>query len=107
MQEIGYTEWLKEQEKQGGGPYDPATVDQYITDAKRVEKVYGNLDELYAKDCLAEVLQKLEYAAKARKQDIHRPNPKGLYGPGYRTAVKWYREYRKSAGESAMTGAPE
>ena len=77
----------------GGGPYKPATIDQYIRDAKYVEKVYGNIDEFYAKDCLAEVLQKLEYAAKARKQDFHRPNPKGLYGPGYRTAVKKYREF--------------
>ena len=32
-------------------------------DAKSVEKIYGNLDELYAKDCIAEVLQELEYAA--------------------------------------------
>ena len=99
MQEIGFRAWLEVQEKKrGDGPLDPKSVDQYITDARCVKKVYGNLDELYAKDSLAEVLQELEYAAKARKQDIHRPNPKGLYGPGYRTAVNWYREYRESAG---------
>ena len=63
MQESRFREWLDKQEKRGGGPYDPGTVAQYISDAKSVEKIYGNLDELYAKDCIAEVLQELEYAA--------------------------------------------
>ena len=107
MQEKGYRTWLETQEKRGGGPYKQATVDTYIRDAKRVEKVYGkNLDELYAKDCLAEVLQELEDAAKARKQDFHLTTPKRFYGPGYRSAVDSYRKYRRSAGESEFRSAP-
>ena len=77
--------------RNGGGPYDPGTVAQYISDAKSVEKIDGNLDELYAKDCIAEVLQELEYAATARKQDS--PNPKRLHGPGYKSAVNAYRKF--------------
>ena len=97
MQEKGYRAWLEAQEKRGGGPYKQTTVDTYIRDAKYVEKVYGkNLDELYAKDCLAEVLRELEDAAKDRKQDFHLPNAKRFYGPGYRSAVDLYRKYRKS-----------
>ena len=91
MQESRFREWLDKQEKRGGGPYDPGTVAQYISDAKSVEKIYGNLDELYAKDCIAEVLQELEYAATARKQDS--PNPKGLHGPSYKSAVNAYRKF--------------
>ena len=91
MQKIKFRAWLEKQEKQGGGPFAPGTVDQYIRDADKVEKGCGDLDELYAKDCLAEVLQKLEYAATARKRD--RPNPKGLHGPGYKYAVNAYRKF--------------
>ena len=97
MQEKGYRAWLEVQEKRGGGPYKQTTVDTYIRDVKRVEKIYGkSLDELYAEDCLAEILQELEDAAKARKQGFHLPNPKRFYGPGYRSAVDSYRKYRKS-----------
>ena len=100
MQESRFRAWLYKQEKRGGGHYVPATVRQYLSDAQAVEKNYGrNLDEFYAKDCLAEVLQELEYAAKARKQD--RPNPKDLHGPGYRTAVTKYREFCDWAGGRA------
>ena len=107
MQEKGYRAWLAAQEKREGGPYKQATVDTYIRDAKRVERVYGkNLDELYVKDCLAQVLEELEDAAKARKQDFHLSNPKRFYGPGYRSAVDSYRKYRKSAGESESRSAP-
>ena len=46
MQEIGFGAWLEVQEKKrGDGPLDPKSVDQYITDARCVNKVYGNLDE--------------------------------------------------------------
>ena len=81
MQERKFRAWLDKQEKRGGGPYNPDTIGQYVSDAKAVEevveKVYGrNLDELYAKDCLAEVLHELEGVAKARKSDG--PNPYGL-----------------------------
>ena len=90
MQESRFRAWLEKQEKRRGGPYNPDTIGQYVSDAKAVkeavEKIYGrNLDELYAKDCLAEVLQELECVAKSRKSDG--PNPYGLYGSGYRTAV--------------------
>ena len=88
--------WLETQEKRGGGPYKSKTIDQYIWDAQAVEevveKVYGrNLDGLYAKDGLAEVLQELECVAQARKSDG--PNRYGLYGPGYKNAVNAYRRF--------------
>ena len=104
MKEIGYRAWLEAQVKRGGGPYKRAAVDQYIRDNKGVEKVYGNLDELYAKDRLAEVLRELECSAKARKGTS--PSPNGLYGPGYKTAVTKYCEYRRSTLESPARSVP-
>ena len=92
MQESKFRDWLKRQDKQGGGPYASSTVQTYIRDAKRVEKAYsGNLDELYAEDCLAEVLQELECVKKARKSNGS--NRYDLYGPGYLAAVGKYREF--------------
>ena len=57
----------------------PSTVSTYISDAKRVERHYGDLDELYAKNRLAGVLQELQ--------------GDGL--GGYKTAVNLYCEYRE------------
>ena len=102
---------------QGGRAFEPerrllkqSTVKTYISDAKRVEKHYGDLDELYAKDHLAGVLRELKYSADDERRNAPNPsripiNPTSL--SGYRTAVTKYREYRKSAGESAMTDAPD
>lgn len=100
MQEIGFRAWLEVQEKKRGeGLLDSKSVDQYITDAKCVEKIYGDLDELVKdRGRLAEVLQKLECAAKTRKQDIHLHDPKALFGGGYKTAVNWYLEFGDSCG---------
>ena len=48
MQENRFRAWLEAQEKKRKeGLLDSASVDQYILDGKRVEKVYEvNLDEL-------------------------------------------------------------
>ena len=103
MQENRFRAWLEAQEKKRKeGLLNSASVDQYILDGKRVEKVYEvNLDELVKdQDRLDEVLQKLECAAKTRKQDVHLPDPKALFGGGYRTAVNWYLEFLESC-ESA------
>ena len=96
MQISRFRAWLERQEKRGGGPYNSRTIGQYISDAKAVEevveRVYGrNLDGLYAKDCLAEILQELECVAEARKSDG--PNRYGLYGPGYKNSVNAYRKF--------------
>ena len=100
MQEIGFRAWLEVQEKKRGeGLLDSKSVDQYITDVKCAEKIYGDLDKLVKdRDCLAEVLQELGCAAKTRKQDIHPDDPEALFGGGYKTAVNWYLEFRNSCG---------
>lgn len=67
MQEIDFRAWLGMQKKKRGDddPLDPASVDQYITDTRRVETYYDDLDELYTMDSLAGVLRELQYSAAA------------------------------------------
>ena len=94
MQTSGYRAWL---EQRGVAK---STGDTYVSDAKRVERYYGDLDELYSKDRLAGVLQELRYSADDARttapnpSKIPIPNPKSL--AGYRSTVTRYREYREA-----------
>ena len=95
MQASGYRAWL---ESRG---LAKSSIDTYVSDAKRVERHYGDLDELYSKDRLAEVLQELRYSANDERTNAPNPskipinaNPsKGL--ASYRSTITRYREYRE------------
>ena len=97
-----YERWLEQRE------LDPRTVQTYKSDAKRVEKEYGDLDGLYDEDKLIGVLQDLEYS----KDDEHRNRPnlskiavdakdgspyKAL--ASYRTAIRRYCDFRQAMAE--------
>ena len=105
MQEYRFRAWLNKQEKRGGGPYAASTVRTYVRDAKRVEEHYEDLDDLYARDRLARVLQQLQYSAEDARRNA--PNPSRIpMSPtrrsdyrslsGYRNAVTRYREFLRS-----------
>ena len=106
MQTSGYRAWL---EQRG---LAKSSADTYVSDAKRVERHYGDLDELYSKDRLAGVLQELRYSADDARTNAPNPskipidaNPyKGL--ASYRSTVTRYREYRE-AGMSSDDPVPE
>ena len=72
LQTDSFRSWLKPR------GLSPSTVNTYISDAKRVERDYGDLDELCAKNRLAEVLQELQRDGLG----------------GYKTAVNLYCKYR-------------
>ena len=84
----------------------PTTVSTLITDARRVEKHYGDLDELYDQDRLTGTLNALQYSRDDEKRN--RPNPSkleingNLYKtlPAYRAALKSYCLFREAAGET-------
>ena len=67
MQASSYRVWL---EQRG---LAQSSADTYVSEAKRVERHYGDLDELYAKDRLAGVLQELRYSAEDARTNT--PNP--------------------------------
>ena len=74
MQTDSFRSWLQPR------GLSPSTINTYISDAKRVERDYGDPDELYAKNRLAEVLQKLRGGGLG----------------GYKTAVNLYCKYRET-----------
>ena len=96
MQASGYRAWL---ESRG---LAKSSIDTYVSDAKRVERHYGDLDDLYSMDRLAGVLQELRYSANDERSNAPNPskipinaNPsKGL--ASYRSTVTRYREYREA-----------
>ncbi|MDE0679608.1 MAG: endonuclease NucS [Gammaproteobacteria bacterium] len=73
-----------------------------ISDAKRVENHYGDLDELYAENRLANVLQELQYSKSDQRRNAPNPSKIPINGnlydclSSYRVAVNKYREYLES-----------
>lgn len=96
MQTDTYKAWL---EQRG---LAQSSADTYISDAKRVERHYGDLDELYANDRLAGVLQELQYSATDKRTSAPNPSKIPIEGnpynglAGYRSTVTRYREFREA-----------
>ena len=76
-----------------------STVDSYASDAKRVEKHYGDLDELYSEDRLERLLRDLRYSAEDARKNAPNPSRLPIDGdlsktlPSYGVALRKYREY--------------
>ena len=79
MDRSGFRTWL---EQRGG--LSKSAVGTYISDAKRVERHYGDLDKLYEEDRLSKALQ-------AEIPDVADKNRSS-----YKSAVRRYREYRET-----------
>jgi len=100
----GYRQWLEQQKYQGG------TITAQMHRAGRVEEHYGDLDEHYAKDRMASLIEALTYSTDDRRHN--RPNPSKIPFEGdirnnlasYRDAVKRYRKFR-DFGEDATDAA--
>ncbi len=81
-----------------------SSVSTRVSDARRVESHYGDLDEAYRADGFEAVLKKLEYSAADRAAE--RPNPSELPIEGnlydslasYRAAVTAYRRFAEDGG---------
>ena len=91
-----YRAWLER------GNLAASSIGTLVSDARRVERHYGDLDEVYAVDRLEGVLRELQYSAEDKRTNA--PNPSrllidgDLYKtlPAYRAAVRKYREYREA-----------
>jgi len=103
-----YRHWLEQQK------YDAGTVHAQMYRASRVEEHYGNLDDHYASDHLASLIQALRYSTDDQRHN--RPNPSKIPFDGdirnnlqsYRNAVERYRKFRDSgdAADTPETGDP-
>ena len=102
MQTTGYKAWLE------GRGLAQRSVGTFVSDAKRVERYYGDLDELYAENRLASVLQELQYSASDKRTNAPNPSKIPITGnpynglAGYRATVTRYREYRESEADVAI-----
>ena len=92
--QAGYRRWLEEQK------YDAGTINAQMYRAGRVEEYHGNLDEQYANDRLASLIDTLRYSTDDKRHN--RPNPSKIPFDGdirnnlasYRNAVERYRKFR-------------
>ena len=91
-----YRDWLKQSELL------ESSVSTYVSDTKRVEEHYGDLDGLYDEDRLEGVLDGLHYSAADRDAKADNPSRIPIGGDlykglaAYSTAVRKYREYRET-----------
>ena len=87
----------------------PTSVSTQISDVRRLEKHYGDLDDLYDQDRLAGVLDKLRYTKDDEQRN--RPNPSLLEIDGdlnsnlshFRSSLGGYRDFREAAGETTSS----
>jgi hypothetical protein len=94
MREQDFRDWMQAQGN------SPATVSTRISDARRVERHYGDLDEAYDRDRFATILQELTYSAA--DQAAGKPNPSRLQIDGqlatslasYRGVLSIYSTFR-------------
>lgn len=87
------------------GDLKPRSVDTYLADANRVDVAYGDLDEQYAKDQLAGLLELLTQEARqgsSSKMQIDGDAKRAL--ASYKTAVNRYREYRHTQDGAGLGG---
>ena len=99
MKETEYRQYLENQD------YQENTIKAQISRVKRVEKFHGDLDEHYAQDLMASVIEELKYSRDDQRSN--QPNPskiqingdiyKSLYS--YRKAVEWYRNFTNKDGD--------
>lgn len=98
----GYRAWLQMQD------YAEGTVGTRISDARRVEQHYGNLDEAYDRDRCEGVLEALVYSSQDAAQGLKNPTNIPITGnlsrglSGYRSSVNAYRRFRD--GELSQAG---
>jgi hypothetical protein len=90
--------WLQQEKK----TVKKSTIDTLISDANRVDREYGNLDQHYDDDKLESVISSLRYTANDKS--TARPNPSKFPNidpykslPAYRNAVAQYRKFRDTA----------
>jgi hypothetical protein len=86
--------WLEQNKKNA----NRSTINTLVTDAKRVDTEYGDLDQHYEDDKLESIIASLRYTAN--DQRTNQPNPSKFSGidpykslPAYRNAVAQYRKF--------------
>ena len=107
MQTEGFRAWL---ERRG---LSHSSASARISNVTRVESHYGDLDEHFAEDGLAEILRQLQYSADDERRNV--PNPSNIPIAGnlrnglatLKQAAGLYVEYKRKYADHAEAASPE
>ncbi len=106
MNEAGFREWLE-------ANYKPNTVSTKLSEARRLDAAYGDLDRLYDQDRLDSVARSLAYSTKNRAEGKPNPSKLELTGDPYValsgmvTAVNFYRNFREGVSRTGRSQRPD
>lgn len=87
--------------------YKKSTTNTRLADIRAIEKVYGDLDNLYAQDKLEGLLKELAYSSKDKAANRPNPSKLPLWGDTYRdlshlrSTVNFYRLFKSGATRQA------
>ena len=103
MKETKYRQYLEKND------YQENTIKAQIYRVKRVEEFHGDLDEHYAQNRMASVIEELKYSIDDQRNN--RPNPSKIPFKGdiynnlasYRNAVEYYRNFRDEIDDEPPT----
>ncbi|APE27428.1 AAA family ATPase [Aurantiacibacter gangjinensis] len=93
MNEEGFRDWLEKN-------YRKNTVQTKMSEARQLNRAYGDLDQLYDEDELNAVMKTLRYSASDKADDKPNPSKVPLASDLYRdlsnlrTTVNYYRRFR-------------
>ncbi len=94
MKEADYRQWLEDQKYQGN------TISTQMYRAGRVEESHGDLDEHYARDRMANLIETLKYSRDDQRSSRDNPSKIPFEGDifnnlaSYRNAAERYRRFR-------------
>ena len=102
MKEVDYRQWLKNQK------YTAKTISSRMSETNRVEKVCGDLDEHYARDRMANLIEALQYSRDDQRRN--RPNLSEIPINGdiynnlatYRSAAELYKRFRDETEDGGL-----
>ncbi len=101
-----YRQWLEQQK------YDAGTINTQIARCKRVQEYYGDLDEGYADDHLASLIETLRYTKADQRNNRLNPSKIPIDGDihnnlaSYRASVQLYRRFREAIRDLPDAGVP-
>lgn len=102
MDEKALTAWSVAQN------YKKTTTSTRLSDIRAIEKVYGDLDDLYARDRLEGLLSELAYSSKDKAANRPNPSKLPLWGDTYRdlshlrATVNYYLRFKTGAARQTM-----
>ena len=94
--------------------YKKSTTSTRLSDIRAIEKVYGDLEDLYAQDGLEGLLKELAYSSKDKAANRPNPSKLPLWGDTYRdlshlrATVNYYRRFKTGAArQTKVTAMPD